>query len=76
MATASSEPRPRALKVRGVDSGAQVCQSDSVLPVALCHMGSQQVTLGQLTTPTVNNSDLPGLLGLSALRQNRAVVDF
>ena len=29
-----------------------------------------------LTTPTVSSSDLPGLLGLAALRRNNAVLDF
>ena len=33
-------------------------------------------TLGELCTPTVHNSDLPGLLGLTALRNNKAIIDF
>ena len=32
--------------------------------------------IGQFHTPTANNSDLPGLLGLRTLRHNRAVLDF
>jgi len=34
------------------------------------------VTHGTVTTATVPNSDLPGLLGLAALRNNRAILDF
>eukprot|EP00974_Lingulodinium_polyedra_P093174 9025455-Lingulodinium_polyedra.AAC.1 len=32
--------------------------------------------IGNLTVLSVPNSDLPGLLGLAALRTNRAVLDF
>jgi len=31
---------------------------------------------GEITTPTVSSSTLPGLLGLAALKKNRAVLDF
>ena len=31
---------------------------------------------GKINRPTVNNSELPGLLGLTALRKNRAVLDL
>eukprot|EP00974_Lingulodinium_polyedra_P060590 5841204-Lingulodinium_polyedra.AAC.1 len=31
--------------------------------------------LGNLAVPSVPNSDLPGLLGLAALRKHRAVLD-
>ncbi len=49
---------------------------DCKLPVALRQANGQQGTVGHLTTPTVSNSDLPGLLGLAALRKNRSVLDF
>ena len=32
--------------------------------------------IGKLVTPTVSKSDLPGLLGLSALTKNRGILDF
>ena len=44
--------------------------------MALRNIDGSRVKIRQLHTPTVNNSDLPGLLGLSALRRNRAVLDF
>jgi hypothetical protein len=31
---------------------------------------------GEITMPTVSNSELPGLLGLTALRKNRAILDL
>merc|ERR1712240_189164 len=38
--------------------------------------GNQKSVLGNLTSPAVANSELPGLLGLKALIRNRAVLDF
>ena len=38
--------------------------------------GPAKTVHAELTTPTVAGSDLPGLLGLTALRKNRAVIDF
>ena len=36
----------------------------------------QHAVRGNLKTPAVANSDLPGLLGFNALRANKAVLDF
>ena len=68
--------RPRPLQVSGVGQGSQSCQYDCKLPVALRKLDGQAVSIGKITTPTVSNSELPGLLGLTALRRNRAVLDF
>ena len=60
----------------GVGQGSQSCQYDCKLPVALHKLDGQAVSIGEITTPTVSNSELPGPLGLTALRKNRAVLDF
>ena len=39
-------------------------------------MDGLTVASGTVTAPAVANSDLPGLLGLTALRKNRAIIDF
>ena len=49
---------------------------DCELPAALKNSDRNGVTTGKITTPTVSGSDLPGLLGLQALRKNRAVMDL
>ena len=72
----SYEKRPRPLKVCGVGNGSQECQYDCTLPVAVRPESNNQANIGNLTIPAVSNSDLPGLLGLTALRKNRAILDF
>ena len=66
--------RPRPLDVSGVGNGSQACHYDCVLPVRMNSEG--QSVRGTFSTPAVANSDLPGLLGLTALRENRAILDF
>ena len=56
--------------------GAQECKFDCRLPVGLRHASGQRTILGEFTVPSVQGSDLPGLLGKSALKKNRAVWDF
>ena len=48
---------------------------DCVLPIAL-QQTSGNITSGSFTTPTIPNSDLPGLLGLDSLESMSAIVDF
>jgi hypothetical protein len=72
----SYERRGRPLRVSGVGSGSQMCEFDCKLPVALRTLNGNATSNGLPTTPTVLGSDLPGLLGLNALRKNRAVLDF
>ena len=57
----------------GVGNGAQKCQYNCKLPIALCHQSGTRS--GTLKVPTVSNSELPGLLGLTALKNNRAIID-
>jgi len=67
--------RSRPLRVQGVGNGAQSCNYDCTLPIAL-KQKDKSVAMGKLIIPTVSGSDLPGLLGLSALRKNRGILDL
>ena len=70
------ERRARSLSVSGVGNGSQECHYDCELPVALHNVNRGDVSVGTITTPSIGGSDLPGLLGLQALRKNRAVLDM
>ena len=59
----------------GVGNGTQECHFDCSLPVALRQSENEQVG-GNLTIPAVHRSKLPGLLGLTTLRKNRAILDL
>ncbi len=74
--TPSCESRGRLLSVTGVSNGTQACEYDCKLPVALRQADGGTVSIGHITTPTVSSSMIPGLLGLTALRKNRAIIDF
>ena len=77
-------PRPKALSVSGVGSGSQQCTHDCTVPVTLQTIDGRAV-VGTFTAPTVNETNtgagssqdgLPALLGLRALREKRAIIDF
>ena len=68
--------RDTPLKVSGVGNGHQECHYDCKLPIALKPDDGTGSILGSLTIPSVPNSELPGLLGLAALRKNRAILDL
>ena len=68
--------RQRPLKVGGVGNGTQACGFDCNLPVAFRHSEKKTAVEGNITIPTVNDSELPGLLGLTALRKNKAIIDL
>jgi hypothetical protein len=70
------EKRDRPLNVSGVGHGAERAVYDCTLPIALRRAEGEEATVGTMTTPTITNSQLPGLLGLSALRKNRAILDL
>ena len=63
--------RERPLTVRGVGKGGEKCTHNCIFPVTLLntegHPGS-----GTLDTPTVPDSQLPALLGLSAARERES----
>ena len=67
--------RERALQVSGVGNGSQQCHYDCRLPVAIRPEGGKVLQHAVLDIPAVENSDLPGLMGLSALKRNRAILD-
>ena len=67
--------RERPLNVSGVGTGAQVCTHDCTLPIAL-RTTEGKVLSGTYTTPVVNDSPIPGLLGLRALIERRSILDF
>ena len=72
----SYEERAKPLNVSGVGHGSQSAPFDCSLPISLKQVDGLTVTSGKVTTPAVSNSDLPGLLGLTALRKNKAIIDF
>ena len=70
------EKRAKAVKVSGVGDGSQECHYDCKLPVSFPQKDGRAPAPAVLNTPAVANSSLPGLLGLAALRKNRAILDF
>ena len=70
------QTRDQPMKVSGVGSGSQRCVNNYILPVALQseNFGPNIGTVYR--TPAVENSDLPGLLGLQAMRDHRVVLDL
>ena len=66
--------RDRPLTVRGVGRGGERCTHNCCLPVAMLASDGQP-TMGTFDTPTVPNSELPALLGLSAARESRMIID-
>ena len=67
--------RERALQVSGVGNGSQQCHYDCALPVAIRPVGGQKLQDAVLNIPAVQDSDLPGLMGLTALKNKRAILD-
>ena len=71
-----SQRRPRPLKVTGVGTGSQSCEYDTVMPVALTRTDGTSIS-GTFTAPCIGgDSELPALLGLTALLDNKAIIDF
>ena len=72
--TPHQEARAKPLNVSGVGNGSQRCIFDCKLPVAL---GNKEEAVGaSITTPVVPGSELPLLLGLTAMENNRTVLDL
>ena len=67
--------RPKPLNVMGVGNGSQACRYDVEMPVALTRADGT-VASGTFTAPTVDDSGLPALLGLTSLRDARALLDM
>ena len=64
------------LNVRGVGNGAHACVWKMVCPIATPQIDGA-FDLASFTTPIVegSGSELPGLLGLRALKQHNAILD-
>ena len=67
--------RANELKVSGVGKGHEVCRYDTTVPVSLTTTDGQAVP-GRFTAATVEHSELPALLGLKALVNQRAIINF
>ena len=59
----------------GVGNGNQTCTHNCTLPIGLTRSTGDNVN-GTFTAPIVENSDLPGLMGLHTMRRNRCVLDM
>ena len=73
--TPSQNKRTRPLSVMGVSNGNPTCTHDCTLRIAFFR-GNDTTVTGSFTTPVVSESELPGLLGLKTMRNNRAVLDM
>jgi len=60
----------QALGVEGVGKNAQECTHQGTLPVAL-----EDASVGEFTAPIIENSEVPGILGLVRMEQQRAIID-
>ena len=67
--------RTKTLNVRGVGSEVSQCTHDLTFPIALKKADGSGSCVGTFSSPTIPTSDVPGLLGLSSLRENRAILD-
>jgi hypothetical protein len=67
--------RKKPLSVTGVGTGGQTCEYDCTTSVVLRDVNGEYVD-ASYTAPTVDNSELPLLLGLQALIANRCILDF
>ena len=67
--------RSKSLNVRGVGPEAAECTHDLTFPIALRTADGRGSSAGTFITPTIPSSDVPGLLGLTALHKNRAILD-
>ena len=57
-----------------LEKGGEKCSHNCILPVTLLNTEGQPVS-GTFDTPTVPDSQLPALLGLSAARESRMIID-
>ena len=71
----SQVERERPLNVSGVGKGAEKCTHDVAVGIAVKTTDGRSVE-GTFTTPTVNESSLPALLGLQTLIHLGAILDF
>lgn len=72
-----SEVRPRGapLRLGGVGKGAQRCNQDMTIPLAMARQDGS-IKGGTFTAPVIESSSAPALLGLRSLTEHRAVLDL
>jgi hypothetical protein len=66
--------RERPLRVSGVGHGSDVATHNVSLPIVVQSINGE-CSSGTFDMPTVKNSNLPGLLGLTSLTNRRSVID-
>ncbi len=65
------------MPVGGVGKSPQLVEYESNVPIAFRKIGDiNEVQQGTIHVPTLSKSQVPGLLGLNALRKMKAIVDF
>ena len=69
------EDRPKPLKVHGVGSTPSEARQNITLPIGIRDTDGN-ATLCHAAMPVVANSRIPGLLGITSLRQRRTVIDL
>ena len=67
--------RDRPLKVSGVGHGSQSASHNCILPSCFQKLDGSYHS-GSFEAPIVKDSDLPGLLGLTSLKNRRAILDL
>jgi hypothetical protein len=69
-------PMPNPISVAGVGSGSQRCTQKLICPIAV-NVDEHGASLHELQAPIVGDDgkDLPGLLGLKALKATRGILD-
>ena len=72
--TAKHAKRDQPLQVAGVGHGTQGAKFDVNIPVAL-KTTTGNFKIGAFDAPCIQDSDIPGLLGLKSLEENRAILD-
>ncbi|CAE7581720.1 RE1 [Symbiodinium sp. CCMP2592] len=69
------QERSQPLQVGGVGKGAQMCINECRMPIALLREDGSAAT-GSFSSPVVQMSGCPALLGLRTLQQNNAILDM
>ena len=72
----SEHLRNRPLTVSGVGSGSQSATHNVRIPYACKTMGGKPFAQGHFEAPCVPNSNLPALLGLTAMKKQRTILDL
>ena len=69
------EKRPKPLKVHGVGSTPSEARENITLPIGIRDTDGN-ATLCNAEMPVIANSSIPGLLGITSLRQRKSIIDL